>query len=332
MRPQERHPVLSHAGLVFKVPPLVEFMEEFLNLLNRGELSMVCYAPPRFGKSTARRYIQTALSSSKSMVVVTAIIERDVHNKDSRSRLWRDLLRGKDMAANLLSTSPYDTLFNKLVVEADMLQTDSVLVLLDEAQNLSVEKLAALKKLIDELIDHGLSPFVLLIAQPEIMLRSRRLRECNLADLVDRFFTQVYRFRGVSLKEFPEVLGMYDSTDWPLKSGESYTAYFLPEAWKQTWKLKNQSSTFESAFMALHKSLGIKSEEVGMKYLVTAVRNFLLAIQADGVPTPTKVAELVQQCVARSGLVQAYQRVGNVEEQVTLASVKKLPRLKVADA
>lgn len=325
------HPLLVPQGFTFKSPPLVEFVEEFSRLVQNGEVSMVCYGAPRFGKSTARRFLQEKLDANGQMVVVSAILDRDVKNRDSRNSLWRDLLRGKDRSANLMSASPYDTLFNKLCVEADMRETSRVLVILDEAQNLTLEKLAGLKKFIDELIEHGLAPFVLLMAQPEILIRPARLKVFHFEDLIDRFFTRMYRFRGLSPDEIVGVLSLFDKTEWPESSGTSFTAHFLETPWKQGWRLENQAITFKAKFAALNKRLNTGTNEIGMKYLVTAVR-ILFNTMKGASYQPFELDALIEASVSQSGLAQAYQIVGNAEGAVTSGFEGKRTRARAADA
>jgi type II secretory pathway predicted ATPase ExeA len=322
------HPLLQQHGFTFKAPPLVEFVDAFSRLVINGELSMLCYGEPRAGKTTARRFLQERFFESKKMVVVSAIIVRDVSTRESRSLLWRELLRGKSQDANLLTTRPYDTLFNMLCVEADVLKTRKVLLILDEAQNLSVDNLAKLKKLVDELIEHKLSPFVLLVAQPEVLARSARLKAHNYEDLIDRFFTRVYRFRGVKIREIPGVLRLFDSEIWPKDSGISYTAHFLPEPWRKGWRLENQARSFEAEFAALHKRLNTGSDEVGMKYLVTAVRvlfNDLAGAAPDGDGFATRVKQAVSDC----GLDQSYRIVGHAET-AAIAFATNIKRKKIS--
>jgi hypothetical protein len=308
-----KHPVLKQHGFTAKTPPLIEFVEEFSRLLEDGELSMVYYGRQRYGKTSARSYLVKALAASKETVtvVVWASVQRDVRQRLPRDRLWRDLLRGNGGKANWLSTKPYDTLLKWLLVEAESQGTDIVVIILDESQNLSLEGLGDLKKLVDDLIDHELSPFVVLGAQPEILLRPKRLIRFNKEDLVDRFFTNIYRFRGVLPEEFAEVLAHYDTAKW---DGKTYTEHFLPKLWAQGWRLASHAGTCRDAFSHLNQKIGTGTEEVGMKYLATAVRRFFLDI-GDTLPPLEKQQEVARAAVASCGLVRAWTAVGNSEKR-----------------
>ena len=72
----EYWPVRLEAWVKFKVPPLIEFLKEFSRHFQTGELSMVCYAPSRFGKTTARTYLAESLNIRRQMVVYTATLNK----------------------------------------------------------------------------------------------------------------------------------------------------------------------------------------------------------------------------------------------------------------
>lgn len=304
------HPILLQQAFTIKAPPLQEFILEFGRLVKNGELSMVCYGAPRAGKTTARRFLQSGLSKVRQAVVVSAFIELDVGRTDSKNRLWRDLMRGTDRALSMTSSNPYDALFNKICVDADRYDVNRVLIILDEAQNLSLEKLGGLKKLVDELIEHGLSPFVLLMAQPQILARPERLRFFQYQDLVDRFFTRMHRFRGVLPEEIPAVLRFYDETQWPSESGISFTANFVPQLWEKGWRMEKQAPLFQNVIVDLSRRLSLSNNEIGMKYLVTSVR-ILLNYLSDGSSAPKDIEELILKSVRDSGLIQANEVVGD---------------------
>lgn len=304
------HPILLQQAFTIKAPPLQEFVLEFGRLVKNGELSMVCYGSPRAGKTTARRFLQSGLDKVKQAIVLSAFIELDPGRTDNKNRLWRDLLRGTDRALSMTPSNPYDALFNKICVDADRYDVNRVLIILDEAQNLSLEKLGGLKKLVDELIEHGLSPFVLLMAQPQILARPKRLQFFQYQDLVDRFFTRMHRFRGVLPGEIAGVLRFYDETQWPSESGISFTAGFVPQLWATGWRMEQQAPLFQSVIADLSRRLSLPSNEIGMKYLVTSVR-ILLNHLSDGSSEPRDIKELILKSVKDSGLVQASEMVGD---------------------
>jgi hypothetical protein len=303
----ELHPMLRVRGVVFQLPPLVEFVEEFGEQMYGGELSLVCTGRFRYGKTTARKFLVDAVTANKSMVAASALVSEDDHDKESRNRIWRDLMRGNDPQANVLTSNPYDTLQKMLLVQADVFGTKRVLIILDEAQNVTGAKLARLKKLIEELTDQGLSPFVLLIGPPALRDLPAKLLKQGYADVVDRFFTQFTLLRGLEHSEVPDALSFYDTTTWQEKT---YTEYFLPILWKEGWRLENQARQFQEAFWELNERLKTGNQEIGIKYLTTAARKFFIALQKDpGAQSPEQLKRL-RNSVFKCGLAESMMTVG----------------------
>ena len=150
------------------------------------------------------------------------------------------------------------------------------------------------------------------MAQPEILSRPEKLKKKLLHDLVDRFFTQLYRLRGVRGEEFEEILEHYDTAEWPVGSGISYTCHFLPEDWKRGWRLKAQAPIFREEFQKITSAIGRHSDGVGMKYFVAGVRGFLVAAQANTDPR-IQLSDLLRNSIQRCGMREAYAVVGDAE-------------------
>lgn len=323
------HPVLQQHGFTIKTPPLVEFVQTFSRLLDGGEMSMVFYGRQRYGKSSARRYLVQRIQATRGMVVVWASVQRDVTKSLARDRLYREFLRAPDQEATIYSRNPYDTLVKYLRVQADELETDKVVLCTDEAQNLTLEQLGDLKKLVDDLIDYRLSPFVVLSAQPEILLRPERLRKFFKEDIIDRFFTQVHRFRGVMPSEVPDILGFYDNEQWESKT---YSEHFAPVLWKEGWRLRSHAGAFVDAFADLNKALSTDTQEIGMKYLGKAVRMFLLAI-LQGAQSADAQRDALTAAVRDCGLREAWVAVGDsVRRAENAREDNKKARLKETEA
>lgn len=288
------HPVLTPTGLAFKAPPLTEFLQEFSRLVSIGELSLACVGLPRTGKSTARRFLETQFESNKKMAVYSAGLQK---GGGRRGSFWRDFLRQQSASMALMSHLPYDALFNDILATSDRLGTEKVLVIIDEAQNLTIQKLAALKKLTDELQEHDLAPFTLLFAQSDWTALLDSLTWHGHFDLVDRFFSRRYRYRGLYLNEIAGFLQAYDQNRWPADSGTAYTQFFAPERWQQGWRLASAAPDFVEAFRA-HLVPGEK--EVRMKFVAMAARALLVNLRTE---PPTKAR--VEAVVRDSGIVQA---------------------------
>ena len=225
----------------------------------------------------------------------------------------------EDSLTGLKSASPATArkaLISGLMVEADALKTRKVVLAVDEAQYLTVQHLAMLKLLIEDLINLGLSPFLLLFAQPEIQNRPSQLIKHNYHDLVDRFFIHWHQIKGLVPEEFSDVLAAYDTLAWAPEEGGAvitFTQYFSPGLAADKG-MKGLTPYFVEHFRQANRDLGgdAKKEEFETKFLVTAARIFLLNIQADPrLLERQQVSEAIKVAIEPSGIYESRRSVGN---------------------
>lgn len=308
---KDTHPLLRQRGFAIESPPLQEFVEHFELGIQVGELSLCAYGEPRTGKTTAGQFLSRRVEEEGVAVVASALIERQQHPKNiDKKEFWDGFLPPGKRKSYLSPGRTHLDLINYLAVRADKANNDRLVLICDEAQNLVVQHLAMLKMLVDELIKEQFTPFVLLLAQPDVTNLIEQLEKQRLVDLLDRFFTQMHRFRGLTPPEIRGVLTEYDVLDYPQGSGVSFTQYFASELFHRGWRLENEAPTFEGAFRAVHEKFRLGPfRELRMKYLTAAVRCLLTTLKAGDSKTPS---ELVPDCVRRSGIIEA-QRVASGE-------------------
>jgi type II secretory pathway predicted ATPase ExeA len=314
------HPVLRQRGFALASPPLVEMEVSFRQALNVGELSLCVFGKPRTGKTTAGRYLERKLQSTGEAVVAFAFIERQQRsNQIDKTEFWQWFLSSLGGKASISSPNKVrELLINWLRVAADKAETTRVILICDEAQNLVFHHLTMLKKLVDELIDISLTPFVLFLAQPEIGLRPEELCRANAHDLVDRYFTRWHRLRGLKIEEFEGILSQFDRLRWPVPEGLSFTEYFAGPQVQHGWRLSHEARAFAQAYSRLHKDLGLGDfNELETKFLISAVRLLLTSIQAANAEgRAVSITELVAQCVLDSGFVDSRRAVGDAENVI----------------
>lgn len=310
----DEHPVLMQRGFTIMTPPLREFLDEFTRLAQMGELSMVGQGAPRSGKSTASSFVRETFEGNKRMLVLWGAMERDWTTGARRNEMFTVLLKGRGPGgAYGWERNTYQTLVNYTRAEADKLGTNKVLLAFDEAQNFSLARLFTLKRFVDELIDYRLNPFVLLMAQPEILTMPDRLFKKNHVDLVDRFFLRWHRFRGLRLREFEAVLMHYDRAVWPEEGGVPYTAHFAPTLWTAGFRLAALHPQFVAEFQQLAAELRADDDEFPVKYLVTAVRFLLTELSRSEKRAGSRIAEQVRNAVRNCGFIESTRVIGNAE-------------------
>jgi hypothetical protein len=310
------HPMVRQRGFVIESPPLLRFEKTVFDLLRRGELGLCAYGAPRVGKTTAGLYIQYRLTAGKVAACRIVGIERQQGARVDRADFWQCFV--ENSLTSMKTRSPAaarKALISGLAVEADALNTRKVVLAVDEAQYLTVQHFAMLKLLLEDLINLGLSPFLLLLAQPEILNRPSELLKHNYHDLVDRFFIHWHQMKGLALAEFPDFLASYDTLTWKAEEGgpaESFTQYFAPRLAPEKG-LKGLAPYFEDRFRQVHRELGGgKTEEFETKFIVTAVRIFLLNVHDNpGLLKPQLVSEAIKAAIESCGIYESRRSVGN---------------------
>lgn len=305
-------------GFTFESEPLRETTSKFSLCLNGGEMTLLVVAPSRHGKSTVATSIHRKLVAKGEMVVFWANLALDRKERDAPDQLWLDLLRPVNPTFTVSVSRPYESFFNLAVAEADRMGTDFIVIIIDEAQNLTVDKLANLKKLCDDLRGRKLSPFVLQFAQPSVLARPDRLKRQNYHDLVDRFDQPRHRLRGMKLSELKKVLEYYDSEQWPAGSGTSYTAHFLSGPWTRGWRLSKQEEVVIAGFLKLANDIGWDPNDIGMKFVVGALRIFLTTAQASNKTDDDALKGFLEAAIRRCGLEETYRTVGDAEAAARL--------------
>jgi hypothetical protein len=128
-----------------------------------------------------------------------------------------------------------------MFVQSALDQNESRVVLFaDEAQRLRERQYNWLVDVHNALDRRGVAMMVFLIGQPELIDVRAGLLQANKHQIVNRFMVDVIELRGISsASELGGCLAAFDAKRWPRTGGCSYPAYFLPEASRAGWKLRD---------------------------------------------------------------------------------------------
>ena len=319
----KKHPVLRQRSFVIPSAPLREFEAAFFACLEEGELSMCLHGTPRVGKTSSLQYLSYSLQKTKRAAFRRATFEQQqAATRIDRDDFWRKFLgEGADSLPSWRNPAAARlAVVNGLMVDSETMGTDCVMLMIDEAQNLVIHHFSMLKVLMDELIDLGRSPFFLLSSQPEIQQRPDELIRKNCHDLVDRFFTRWHRMRGLHPHEIKEFISAYDELRWSPEEGAggsppTFTEFFAPDLTK-SGGLGTLSTYFSEAFKDLNREVGRQpDDELETKYLVSAIRVFLIEVNANPRLLSSKeLALTVRHAVRRCGIYENRRRVGDAEQ------------------
>ncbi len=310
------HPVLRPRSFAIDSPPLREFEVKVYETVEAGEPSLSAAGPQRAGKTTTAHFLAKTIERQHTLVIGPIQVPRQQKSNDiDEHEFWAWMLAS--LKNDVMQATAGDTrkvLFNEIYIRADRLENRRVFLIFDEAQNLTVQHLALLKMMVDVLIGKGFSPFALLIGQPELYSMVRRLLKPDRAgrkyvDLVDRFFTQRYQFRGITPEELPLVLAAYDRMVFPAESSTTFSAHFAPKLVQDGWRLANTANALETEFRRVFNQFQMgPMKELGMKYVTAAARILLLSLQRTGASSLQNITpNLIRHCVDRCGLIDVAQ-------------------------
>ncbi|WP_323028778.1 ATP-binding protein [Castellaniella defragrans] len=285
--------------------------------MNRMESGGYVYGPSRFGKSRGIKwFVRTALEERFGFSVPLVVWVRRPDMHVSETEFWRDLL----LASNFLFTNEpqrirtrgglRDLFRSRMVTLAKSAQSNYVVLLIDEAQDMTLREWQWLLGLQNVLDYDGFRLSVFSIGTQQIGYQHDYLAKSGNAHIAARFFVLHSKFHGIRGRdELRFVLDGYDrESEWPDGSGASYLQHFSPEFFSMKKRLADCTDTL---WRALEDLLPVdirrrferdeKEVEVPMKHVALSVEEALWHL-ADGEEWDNVTSyESWNQIIARTG-------------------------------
>jgi hypothetical protein len=299
----ELHPLEQPEGYIVKTGPIIEVADQVTSALQGLSLGMTCTALTRTGKSVAMAYLGNRFIERRSAAWLYCSMLDD--SGGNRGPTPNELLRGlrgdeEGDDAHVVQQRPFRALIEFCRNECDRLDTPTVVFGIDEAQCLSYRQLKMLKHATNILVKAKLRPFVLLMAQPELMHLRALLLESGHPDLVLRFMSKQHVMRGLMEADMNGFCGALDELVWPEGSAKSYTAHWAPALWRSGWRAQSIAEPLWAAFVRLARSihLGVDNLQVGGFYVADAVLMVMRHLQSH--PKDVNAASLYDLAVKNS--------------------------------
>lgn len=304
------HPLTRKCGPRFPLPPLKEFASAFSNLCYSAEPALTCIGMPDTGKSTAFLFIKEHILQSKRAVVYHAVMAQD---DGTSKQLARELVTSGEGPLQFNITSD-EALVRRAEADCDALGVGRVIVLLDEAQMLNKRQLEYLRGAMQKFSARELGVFFALFAQPEILAMPRKFKERGDTSLVNRFVSRQHRFRGLRRDEFKVFLECLDTTRWP-EGGPTYTEHFAQSFWAAGGRMLHLDEYFQNSFTELAKRAGREPDDIPTKY-VASTSKYMLDVISRLAPSSLQLPGLVDHAARGSGIVAAWEFLGDLEADV----------------
>ncbi|PMQ03798.1 hypothetical protein DyAD56_17960 [Dyella sp. AD56] len=188
---------------------------------------------PRLGKSFAIRFLVDHHRNWFHGDVSVVSMEVVPHRMTSEKMFFGDALRTMGYPTTKADPEARRNLFvGRLVDGASQSARRSIIVIVDEGQNLDSFTLSLLSAVHNELVrNHKITCKWLIVGQEELGTIRQTLLAEGKRQLVARFMRGTLEFGGLCAKDdFGYCVACYDIMRYPEKHGPTYTEYYAPAA------------------------------------------------------------------------------------------------------
>ena len=292
------HPVVSKDYLII-TPVISKVYALIRDRVYMRATGTFLYATPRMGKTTCARATKNLLEAEFPNIFVMSFIAEPPRKQEAGlliDILEADMLsvpkhaRYKDLQRHLL---------RHVMSNLEMREGQQFVLLVDEMQNLGEVELEILTAVHNRLEPLGIKMTTLGFGQPEILNLRSALLTSRKHYLIARFLSEPIPFDGcVSQEDLEVILHAYDEKQfYPEESDYSFTRFFLPEAYKNNFRLSTYSKQIWSA---LKKAAN--SESVPMEHLSRTIEFILVASKREDKSAFKLNAEQISTAIQASNL------------------------------
>lgn len=242
----------------------------------------IIYGYPRIGKTGAVRYLVSVLQEDLGPNYPLYHITCKTRKNPNENSFFEDMLLGvkHDLAlVGSKSNVKRNRLVNLLIEKAEQANSNKVILFLDEAQNLFEIEYRWLMDIYNELSLAQVHLIVFLVGQRELLNQRTVYRDTGRYQLVGRFMSQAYEFKGIlDIEDLEELLLGYDKySEYPIGSSCSYTQFYFSDAFNNGFRLTSLTSTIWEIIEESRRTHGIKGNlDIPMQYIVLFIENLFL--------------------------------------------------------
>ena len=240
------------------------------------------YGQQRNGKTRAAKYLAESLAAllGYAVAVLHWIIPEQPHGKQTEREFVQEMIQqsGSARVASRDLAILRRRCHTHLVDVAREAGSKRLVVIVDEAQNLSKAQFGYLIYCFNALEGLGIYPFFLLIGQPELENTPVSWAEAGGMQVTGRFFAREHIYRGVDVKDIEVVLKAFDTP--PENNAPSTLANAFPDAYASGWSLAALAPQFQEAMALVMQKHNIKSGlRLPMQYLRASLLGLLYRVK-----------------------------------------------------
>jgi hypothetical protein len=273
---QGSHPVLANKYLIDTLE-INAVKDKILGWANQKLPGAIIYGDTRLGKTRCIEYVEKLIQYDlKDQFQVFRYNCQKFNNKPSEDNFFKFFLRdvGHLLYESGTASAKRDRLFKYLLSEGKMSTRKHILLFLDDAQRLNNIEYEWLMDIFNELDRYGITLTSILIGQLELKHRRDSFIFSDMRQIVGRFMTHEYNFRGIKdISSLEYLLAGFDySTEYPESSNWCYTRYFFPKGFAFGNRLENFTEQLWGLFINLNEKAGIRKPlEIPMHHIIVMV-------------------------------------------------------------
>ena len=269
------HPLLTQDYALF-TPPISAMFDQLRQWVDCRVTGAYLYGLSRTGKSKAVKEWFPAMLEDEygDRIAVYRLIYRRQERATQMAfvTLLAEALKhqyGKARNAVTLESRIADF----FVVQGLATRYHQVILLVDEAQYLSEREYHVLCNLQNRADDASVRLTIITVGTHQMAYQKQAFILGHNIHLSARFMARSARFRGISSQEqLRFVLDGYDSqSEWPAGTGQSYTKFFFPEAFKQGMRFSHYAPRIWEIYWDMAPPSIRNKLEVPMEYVVLPI-------------------------------------------------------------
>ncbi|GBG14758.1 uncharacterized protein NMK_2359 [Novimethylophilus kurashikiensis] len=302
--------LLAGRAFLVKTPPCSFYLKALTNWLITGSHGALVYGRPRLGKTSATRWVLRVLPELVGNVPNLEVPVRG-QNIASERAFFQHLLRCARHRHAMTGTAgdKRDRLTEWLMARAIRSPVNTAVIFFDEAQLLQDCQYDWLLNMGNELDKAGCRLFCLLVGQSELAQTKAKFIDGGKEQIVGRFMVRELEFSGIrSEQELASCFKEFNYTIYPMETGTSFAANFIPKAIQSGFCLQELAPAFWSVFQEKWLSTGLGHDAaIPMHYINASLIGLLNSLVSHDRSELTVSHDLIAKSISASGYIESLQ-------------------------